>query len=166
MSVDPNDPINLVRNILGNPAQDACDLGDFILSFRRQVGAARLKQNLGGKHETVTNNTNAFLAAQHFSHPPEEIAAIFLQILFLGLQRLFLLFQPNTLCLFQLAAFTFLGCGTCQRRVQIGPQRFKLHPRCGITRLIIIQQRLKAAQLGPQRGDLLVQQGLLPLRFG
>ncbi len=150
MAVHTDHPINLIRDISDNIAQNTCNLGQLALPFTAQIGRPLRKQHLGGKDEPVAHNAYTVLRANHVSQTSKKLASIAFEVLLFGL-------KPDPLSLFQLAPLALFGRRTRQGRVEILPQVRKLNIARGVTLFVIIDNRLKAAKLRPQSRDLLIE---------
>ena len=64
MAVDPDPPVDLLRDLVGDFEQGRCHAGHLRLPARGQIGAARREQHLGGEHEP----RRLFLRALAFGH--------------------------------------------------------------------------------------------------
>ncbi len=163
MAIDLQHPVNAIGDFADDTKKDVRHACDLARARFRQVRRTRRKQHLGRENEPVADNAHALFLPENVPHPPEEIRAIFLQILLFGGQPLGLGLQQRGALLLGLTAAAFLGGNAGKRGVEFVAERLQLHLRIGFARARIIEQGLQFRKLRAKRRDLAVEQCLFAL---
>src|SRR5690348_4217020 len=87
MAVDPQHPVQVLRDLRNDRLQRGHDRIELLLRVGAERRAARVEQDLGLKYEAVSDDPDILPVADDLAKPPEEFRAVTGQFLDLAGER-------------------------------------------------------------------------------
>ncbi len=123
MAIDSDDPVDLIRDLIGHIRQNASDLSDLRPPGWRQRCRGAFEQDFGREDEPVTDNLDAFAVTQNLPERAEELGTVIGKVCDFFIQARRFNAQAFGFGGFKFGAFLF-GSGTGQRLIKLRTQCF------------------------------------------
>ena len=166
MTIDADDPIDTVRNFIGDVAQKGHHVGDLFLSAGLQRCRGAFKENLRGEDETVANDLYAFAVTEKLTQRAEKFRAISCQFTCFVSEPFGLDAQPFGFRSLKFGPALFFLRSSGKRGVQLRAKCFDTDLRFAVPFGCDVEKVLQRAKFGAQGRNLFVQRGDLALAFG